>query len=256
LNLRILLPLALCLATGVGAQQADLVDPRFLETREELQALLQELQQTAASTAYSSALRRRARDEAEIIERRLREGDFGVNDRIYLAVSVQGQAWFADTVRVEAGPVARLPEVGAVELGGILRSELREHMRAQLSRFLRDPQVDLAESFVRLTILGAVGGQGERYVPAQTTLGQALTQTGLATSSDLEGTTISRNGQILWNMEAGADAIRQGRTLDQMSLQAGDEIQIPARPTGNQWISWIQVGLGIVTAVTLIIWRF
>ncbi|HSG49257.1 MAG TPA: hypothetical protein VLA43_15660 [Longimicrobiales bacterium] len=253
---RFVLVLTLFLASGLSAQRPELVDTRFLESRAELESLLEELRLTAESTAYSSTLRRRARDEAEVIERRLQEGDYGVNDRIYLAVSVQGQRWFADTLRVFAGPAVRFPELGTVDLNGVLRSELADHMTVELSRYLREPRIDAAESFIRLTILGAVGGQGERYIPAEATLGTALTQSGLGATSNFEGTTIARGGETLWDQEAVADAIRRGRTLDQMSLQAGDEIQIPAQQSATRWLTWLQVGIGLATAVSVILWRF
>lgn len=250
------LALVLLLAGGLEAQQADLLDARFLETRAELQALLEELRQTSESTAYSSTLRRRAREEASVIERRLAEGDFGVNDRIYLEVSVMGQPWFADTLRVFTGPAVRFPEIGAVELTGVLRSELQGHIRTQLGQYLREPSVDAAESFIRMTFIGAVGVQGERHIPAGTSLGEALTLAGLGATSDLEGVTISRGGNVLWSEEAVMDAVRRGRTLDQMSLQAGDEISIPAQNESSRWLSVLQVGIGIVSAISLIIWRF
>ncbi|MDT8340079.1 MAG: hypothetical protein RQ751_01085 [Longimicrobiales bacterium] len=247
-----LLALTLLLAPGLGAQQRDLADTRFLETRAELEALLGELRETAASTAYSAALRRRARDEANVIERRLQEGDFGVNDRIFLAVSVQGQPWFADTLRVFAGPAVRFVDLGDISLHGVLRSELGDHMATSLGRFLREPRVLEAESFVRLTFLGAVGGQGERHLPAASTLGEVLTQAGLGATSDFEGVTISRGGELLWSQDAVMEAVRRGRTLDQMSLQAGDEILIPAQQPPNRTLTLLQIGLGLLTSVVLI----
>jgi len=251
-----ILALTVLLASGLGAQQAEVTGARFLESRTGLEALLEELRQTAGSNAYSSSLRERAREEAAVIERRLREGDFGLNDRIYLEVSVQGQPWFADTLRVLPGPAVRIAEIGAVELGGVLRSELEEHMLTELSRYLREPRVDAAESFIRVTVLGAVTTQGERHLPAETTLGESLTLAGLGASSDVEGVTISRGGEVLWDEDAVMEAVRQGRTLDQLSLQAGDEILIPEQEEGGRWLSAIQIGIGLISAISFILWRF
>lgn len=251
-----ILALTFVLASGLGAQQPNVASARFLESRPELESLLEGLRQTAASTAYSSTLRQRAREEAAVIERRLRDGDFGVNDRIYLEVSVQGQPWFADTLRVTPGPAVRVGEIGEVELGGVLRSELQEHMLAELSRYLREPRVNAAESFIRVTVLGAVTTQGERHLPAETSLGEALTLAGLGGNSDVEGVTISRGGEVLWDEDAVLGAVRDGRTLDQMSLQAGDEIMVPELEERGRWLSVIQIGIGLISAVSFILWRF
>ena len=76
---------AAVLATPAAAQ--DDWDPRRVYmTREALQDLLDRLELTAQSPAYSSALRDRTRGEADLIRTRLQEGDFQVGDRILLVV--------------------------------------------------------------------------------------------------------------------------------------------------------------------------
>ena len=68
-----ILAVGLVSASGLAAQQttapqaASLTDAqRMLETRADLEALLAELRETAASTAYSETLRARARGEARL----------------------------------------------------------------------------------------------------------------------------------------------------------------------------------------------
>jgi protein involved in polysaccharide export with SLBB domain len=244
------------LALPSAAQQGDLASTRVLESRAELEALLEELQATAESTAYSSSLRRRARDEARIVEERLRDGDFRVGDRVYLQVTLQGQPWMADTVRVVQGPSVFLPEIGEIELGGVLRSELSDHMRTALGRFLIDPRVEQASSFVRMGFTGAVMQQGELYVPAEALVGEALSAAGVAAGANLEEVTIRRSGEVLWDETAVAEARRQGRTLDQMNLRAGDEFDIPAQTAGAGWATVLQIGVGLLGTIGILLTAF
>ncbi len=255
-----ILAAALLGASGLGAQQttappgANLSDAqRMLETRADLEALLDELRSTAASTAYSESLRARARDEASLIEARLLEGDFRTGDRIFLSVALQGETWLADTLEVDPGPSVYVDPIGGVSLEGLLRSELRGHLQSELERFLRDPVIRAADPTIRLAFVG-VTEQGEVYLPAIARIGTAIS--GQAPTADFEGIEIYRMGELLWDAEAVAQARQQGRTLDQMSLQAGDEIRIPQRAEPRDWVTWLQVGIGLVTTLSIILWRF
>lgn len=243
--------LCLVLAAAVPGRAQDLAQTGVLESRAELEQLLAELNATAGSSAYSDGLRDRARAEARLIEARLRDGDFRVGDRIYLQVSLQGRPFLSDTLRVVQGPSVYVGEIGEVELDGVLRSELPDHMADYLGRFVRDPSLDQVSTFVRLSFVGAVAEQGERYLPAESLIGEALNVGGVGTGADLEGVTIQRGGETLWDEEAVRLARREGRTLDQMSLQAGDEIQVPAGSPGTNWVTVLQVGVGILTSVAI-----
>lgn len=248
-----ILALVFSLTAPLEAQQTDLAATGVLETREELRALLAELEATASSTAYSSSLRDRARTEAELIAERLQRGDFRVGDRVFLLVSIQGQPLISDTLRVVQGPSVFLGEIGEIGLGGVLRSELRGHMADELSRYLRDPRIDQANTFIRLSFVGAVTQQGELYLPAEALMGEALNEAGVGSGGDLEEVTISRGGTILWDAEAVRMARREGRTLDQMSLQAGDEIQVPEAGGSGGWITIVQVAGGIIGSIGLLL---
>lgn len=239
-------------ATGVSARQGATGTSGILETRAELEALLEDLRSTATSTAYSSSLRRRARDQAAIIERRLREGDFGTNDRIFASISVQGQVWFQDTLRVRRGTSIQFPEIGAIDLAGVLRSELAEHLRAELSTYIRDPRVDQVSTFIRLQVSGAVALQGERYLAADLNFGEALAQAGLGPTADPDAVEVLRGEETLMDSDAVAEARQEGLTLDQMSLQAGDEIRIaPRDPPTQVWGTVLRWGAIVASSLLL-----
>lgn len=205
--------------------------PHGLEmTRSELEALVERYEIAAASTGYSSELRQRARAEADLVRRRLAEGEFQVGDRIVLFV--RGEQRWSDTLMVEPGRAVSLQDIGAISLQGILRSELEPHMHAELSRHVRDPVVR-AESLIRLAVLGEVGRPGFTVLAASMLFEDAVMAVGGPTrTADLDRLRIERGERILWEKNELRDALAAGRTLDQLGLQAGDRIVVPTKRTG------------------------
>lgn len=230
--------LLLCLGPLLGSAPLAAQDHAWREqtphglqmTRSDLEALVDRYEISAASTGYSSELRQRARAEADLVRRRLAEGDFQVGDRIVLFV--QGEQRWSDTLMVEPGRAVSLQEIGAISLQGILRSELEPHLHAELSRHVRDPVVR-AESLIRLAVIGEVGRPGFTVLPASMLFEDALMAVGGPTrNADLDRLRIERSDRILWEKDELRDALVEGRTLDQLSLRAGDRIVIPAERRG------------------------
>ena len=88
---------AFLVAQPIGAQvvRGDVV--RAYSTREALQDVLDRLNKSASSSAYSAVLRKWAADEANVIRRRLQEGDFQVDS--IPPKSTRRRAHVSDTVR-------------------------------------------------------------------------------------------------------------------------------------------------------------
>src|SRR5438034_6586175 len=80
--------------------------------------------------ALAQLERHREDREARLIRSRLANGDFQPGDRIFLRV--EGEQQLSDTFTVGPGPAVVLPEVGAVPLDGVLRSELQGRLQQQL----------------------------------------------------------------------------------------------------------------------------
>src|SRR2546422_365721 len=78
-------------------------------------------------------------------------GDFGVGDRILLAV--EGDPTLSDPFSVGLGGQLTLPLIGSVPLEGVLRSELQDYLTRRLAQNLRDPEVR-TRAFVRLSVQG------------------------------------------------------------------------------------------------------
>ncbi len=233
LRLRVTSLLAASLLSALGArasaaQQGTDWDPNRVQmTRAALEDLLKSLNEAVASRAYSAAIRDHARREADAVHTRLTEGDFQVGDRIYLRV--EGEQQLTDTFTVGPGRVLTLPIVGDVSLTGVLHSELESHLRKTIVKYVKDPVVQ-ARSLIRISVLGEVARPGFYSVPTQTLVSDVLMLAGGPTrDAKLEKLHIDRGGEHVWEGRTLQQAIADGRTLDQLSLQAGDRIGVPAK---------------------------
>lgn len=224
----LLLFLGLLPAAPLVGQGTPTLDPGRLElTRQDLGRILAELGEVATSPAYSSRIREVARRDMAAVQERLSVGDFRAGDRVVLRV--ESYPDLSDTLMVEPGPRIVIPTLGPVELGGVLRSELRDHLRQEIGRYIREPRVQ-AESLIRLSVQGMVASPGFYILPANVLLSEALMQAGgPVREADLKRLRVERSGQVLWEGEPLQEMMVEGRTLDQLNLRAGDQIVLPER---------------------------
>lgn len=222
-------------------------DPARVQlSRKDLEELLARFEQTQKSQAYSAGLRSRARAEAALIRERLQDGDFQVGDRVQLVV--EGQQQLSDTFMVVSGQKVVLPALGDIALTGVLRSELEGYLRDQIGKFIVEPVVH-ARSLIRISVFGDVGRPGFYTIPSDMILSDALMVAGgPAGNADLDKMRIERGSRRIWDGERMQDALRKGRTLDQLSLRAGDQIVVPAR-SGRNLLTYLQVAVPLATLV-------
>jgi polysaccharide biosynthesis/export protein len=243
-GLMLLLPLA------VSAQG---VDAGGYVSRDSLVQLLKRSEETAASRAYSGALRDRARRESDLLRSRLENGDFQVGDRILLKVERQPE--LSDTFTVRQGPVLPLPEIREFPLTGLLRAELEPRLVEHLKAFLVDPRVE-ATPLMRVWIDGGVTTPGVYLVPSQSLVTDVLMQAGGTTrEARLNSISIVRDNKVIWEGELLQKAITEGRTLDQLSMRAGDRIVVAeaGRQGGGMGGGTIGVILGLIPLLTFIL---
>ncbi|HET9441073.1 MAG TPA: SLBB domain-containing protein [Longimicrobiales bacterium] len=210
----------LAFPVAVVAQNVDA--GRIQVSRDSLVKLLAQLDSTAGSRGYSDALRERARREAELLRNRLQQGDFQTGDRIFL--QVEGQQELTDTFTVSPGLALILPAIREVPLAGLLRGELTGHLEQHLKRFLVNPVVQ-ATPLMRIWLDGGVNQPGVYLIPAHALVTDAIMAAG-GTTSDARVTAIriERGNKRIWEGEALQRAITEGRTLDELSMRAGDRI--------------------------------
>ena len=210
-------------ATSLTAQDIR----RAQATRVELEASLAELEKYAASSGYSSRLRNEKAREATMIRTRLQDGDLQVGDQI--DIQVIGQAVYSDSFVVASGRVLTLPGLPDIPLKGVLRSEARDYLIAELSKYIKDPQVRVRTK-IRLSVFGSVGRPGFYQIPADVLATDAIMIAGgPAGDADLGKVFVRRGATEIWSREVLQDAMRQGLTLDQLNLQAGDELILDPR---------------------------
>ncbi|HEX7051962.1 MAG TPA: polysaccharide biosynthesis/export family protein [Longimicrobiales bacterium] len=244
-----LILLAGLLLASTGRAQSpddDWSTARLQMTREGLERLLAQYDQAARSGAYSDELRARARYEAALIRTRLEHGDFQVGDRIVL--EVLGEEMLTDSFTVAMGRVLRLPLVGDISLKGVLRSELESYLTQQIGRYLKDPQVR-ARSLIRISVTGAVSSPGFYVVPSESLLTDVLMMAGgPGQNADLDDIRVERGDDEIWEGDPLQQAITEGRTLDQLSLQAGDRIIVPANAQRN-WLEVARIGVFVIPGI-------
>ncbi len=245
--------LGVLLLAGVSDAQSrnDWDASRFHVTREELQELLSTYEEAARSRAYSDDLRTRARYEADLIRGRLESGDFQVGDRIIL--TVETQPTLTETFTVGTGTMLSLPLIGDIPLTGVLRSELEHYLTEQIGRYVRNPVVR-ARSLIRVSVLGAVGQPGFYVVGSESLLTDVLMMAGgPGPAAQLTKIRIERGNESIWEGDPLQQAIIEGRTLDQLSLRAGDRIIVPNEAQGS-WLSTLQI-VGTVAGIAWAVMR-
>jgi protein involved in polysaccharide export with SLBB domain len=209
-------PVAAQAAGAVAASRANL-------TRAELETMLARVTESAAA-ASAAPVREQARIEAALIRARLAGGDLRPGDRIVLAVEAHPQ--LTDTFAVTARRSVTLPGTGEIPLEGVLRSELADHLAGHISSFVAEPDVE-ARVLIALDVRGAVERPGTYAVPAEMPVADVLTLAGGATIADAEDRTRIRRGrEVIWEGHALRAAGLIGLSLDQISLGAGDRIEV------------------------------
>lgn len=228
---------------------------RAVASRAELQASLAQLEQYIASTGYSGRLRNEKRREAALIRARLDDGDLQVGDQIDLSVS--GETTLTAIFPVVTGRVLSLPGLPEIPLKGVLRSEAKDYLTAQIGKYIREPQVRV-RTLIRLSVYGSVRNPGFFQVPADALATDAFTLAGgIASDADPTKAIVRRGSDEIWPRDAFRDAMQRGLTLDQLNLRAGDELILDPKKRGSGFNPYTVIGaLGAISTTIFLIQRF
>jgi protein involved in polysaccharide export with SLBB domain len=188
---------------------------------------------------------------AAAIRARLAAGDFHPGERIWM--QVDSEPALSDTFTVTTAGTVALPSPvnHEIPLRGVLRSELQSYLVQQLSQYLRSPALR-ARALVRLSVQGGVVRPGYYAVPADALVADALMAAGGTLPTSKPGKMrLERGGERFLEGRELAQAIAQGRTLDDLNVQDGDQLVVPKEGAGmgdNLRFLWVVVSItgGIV----------
>jgi len=183
---------------------------------------------------------RGAATRVALVRERLERGDFRVGDRI--CVRVLGEPVLSDTFTVAAGPELPLPQVGAVPLDGVLRSELPERVTTYLARYLREPVVQV-RPLIRLMVEGDVARPGYYALSPDLPLADALAAAGgLTQHANVDEIRVQRGAIEILGGPHLQQALGRGSSIDQLNLQAGDRLLVPGHgPSAFQIAAFLLV---------------
>jgi len=251
--------LAVASSVPVGAIAAQTADStlanasRQMVTRAEIQAALNEIDQgVAASTGYSAALRGRKHATADMLRERLTMGDLRTGDQI--KIEVLSAPTLNGTYDVSSRQTIILTGGVEISVHGVLRSETQAYLTTKLKDYVKDPVVT-ATPLVRIQIFGAVGKPGFFNVPADQLLTRVITDPGGGplNNANLKKSEIRRNGRVVVDGAEFQDAIYRARTLDQLNIQAGDEIFVATKPPSAFILRAVGVLSGLSGLVYLLV---
>lgn len=162
--------------------------------------------------------------EAAALRQRLRDGDFQAGDRIVL--TVVSEATHTDTLLVRAGRVIDLPGKTELPLTGVLRSELKAQVTAEVLKYIKAQAVDVTP-LTRIAVLGEVVRPGYFALRSDVPLTDAIMLAGGPTAAaDIEQTVVKRDSREYRSADETRRAVVSGLTLDQLGLSAGDEVVV------------------------------
>jgi hypothetical protein len=217
-------------APAAGAQRA---------TRLELATQASTLEKQLAAGSLAGDKQNRAKAELAAIQQRLTLGDFKVGDRFVL--TFRQDSVRTDTASVRDSIKVSLLALPDLSLVGVLRSELDDRLSAHVSRYLKNASVR-SNVLTRIAILGAVRSPGYYYAPPDRPISDlVMLASGPADRANLAELEISRGSTVILKSKDSKKAIKEGRTLEQLDVQSGDEIRIPLKRGRPSFQSVVQI---------------
>jgi protein involved in polysaccharide export with SLBB domain len=176
-------------------------------------------------------------------------GDFQPGDRILLTLRMDST--ITDTLIVQADRSVIVQKLPPISLVGIGRAELQPYLSAQVQHFIKG-EVIAAKPFLRLGILGQVMHPGFYRIPVGIGLGDALMVAGgPSPQADLTQITVRRGTTTILDSRRMRQAMVSGAPLDEIDVDAGDEILVGEKRSVN-WMLISQVaglGTGLILAL-------
>lgn len=219
--------------------------PQAFPTRTQLQTRRDSLA-SLVGRSHDQSVIDQARMEMLRVDRRLQQGDFEPGDMVQL--TVQGDSSLTGNFPVGPGPALELPTVDNVNLRGVLFAEADSVITADLSAYLRHPDIRV-RVLRRVVVTGGVGRPGFYDFPPSTTLSQVIMTAGGPTSqAKLLDMQFKRDGKDLLS-DMPPDE-RPNLTLADLGARRGDQLYVPQK--GAQ--SFPLAALGVAGTLAGLAW--
>lgn len=228
-------------SSNLLAAQAPVSDSRASRT-----TLAARAAQLEAQIPAEKSEKNRERMKAELAElnTRLTDGDFSVGD--LFVITLQWESVTSDTASVRDGMLVSVRTLPDFSVKGVLRSELTDRLNAHVSRYLKNATVR-TNVLVRVSVVGAVTRPGFYNTSPDRPVSEMLMLAGgPAPQAKLDELEIRRAGKLLLSRKDSKAAILEGRTLEQLGLQSGDQVMIPIKKKVN-WTQILQLFLVLST---------
>ena len=192
--------------------------------RQELQALATSLDRQVAAEKDGRA-RLRLQLSAAAVRERLDKGDFRPGDRFLVALA-RDSAPSVDTVQVRDSLLVLFGGLPELRVAGVLRSELEGLLQTHASRYLRNVTVR-ASILTRVQVSGPVARPGFYYAsPDRPVSDLVMLAGGPGVGANLGNLRIRRGAVEVLGEKEGRRVIKDGRTLEQLDVQSGDEVVV------------------------------
>jgi polysaccharide export outer membrane protein len=190
--------------------------------------------------------------QAGVIRKRLAEGDFQAGHRILLFVV--GDSALSDTFTVRSDQKLQLPNLPEISLTGVLDSELQGYLATQLAQYIRNPSVR-AQALLRVQVSGDVANPGFYAIRTDTPVSDVVMNAGGPTqSADMNKTELRRGSSVVVPRGGIQTAIQKELTMSDIGARPGDELYVPAKPSGDRWQKLVAVSASIMGLVWAIVY--
>ena len=188
--------------------------------------------------------------QAQVIRKRLAEGDFQTGHRIQLFVV--GDSALSDTFTVKSDQKLQLPNLPEISLAGILDSELQGYLETQLAQYIRNPSIR-AQALLRVQVSGDVAKPGFYSIRTDTPVTDVVMNAGgPSQSAEMDKMELRRGSTTVVHRGGIQTAIQRELTMSDIGARSGDELYVPTKPGTSRWqkVAAVTASLmGIVWAV-------
>jgi hypothetical protein len=212
-------------ALSASSLQAQPVAGAQRATRAELSQQLAAAEQSVAT--LQGGAREQAQQQVLALRSRLDNGDFRVGDRF--VITFIRDTVFSDTASVREGLVVTILNLPDLSVKGVLRSELNETVSAHVARYLLNTTVR-TNVLTRVGIFGAVQAPGYYLSSPDRPVSElVMLAGGPQKEANLDRMEIERGGRKILSARDAKRAMGEGKTLEQLDIQSGDDVRIPEK---------------------------